>query len=206
MRLTRQPSRDEVREEFEAFVNASGADLLRTASLVIWDGPLAEDLVQECLLRVARRWPRVRSMDYPLAYARKVLFNLALRSKPRRSLHRAELEHAGGGGDCFDHPDPSAERAFQLVDSTFALTTALGSLAPRQRAVLVLRYLEDLSEVEVAELLGCSVGTVKSTASRALDRLRTSTSSRGGEEPSAPSPQGSDSASRLDDPERRARQ
>jgi RNA polymerase sigma-70 factor (sigma-E family) len=202
--LKRLASRDEVREEFEAFVNASGADLLRTASLITWDLPLAEDLVQECLLRVARRWPRVRSMDYPLAYARKVLFNLALRSKPRRSLHRAELDYLGVG-DYFDRPDSSAERAFQLVDSTFALTAALASLAPRQRAVLVLRYLEDLSEVEVAELLGCSVGTVKSTASRALDRLRASASVWGAEE-SIPNAQDIDSASREDDPERRARQ
>ncbi len=172
--MKRQSSRDDVRDEFEVFVNDTAADLLRTAVLVTWDLSLAEDLVQECLLRVAKRWPRVRSMDYPLAYARKVLFNLALRSKPRRSLHRDELGH-GGAGDFFDRADASAERAFQLVDSTFALTAALGSLAPRQRAVLALRYLDDLPEAEVADLLGCSVGTVKSTASRALERLRVST-------------------------------
>lgn len=177
LRLMSHSTRDEVRDEFEVFVNDSAAELLRTAYLVTWDLPLAEDLVQECLLRIARRWPRVRSMDFPLAYARKVLFNLALKGKPRRLRHGAELNHASVENDT-DHRDHSAERAFQLVDSSFELTAALASLPPRQRAVLALRYLEDQSEAEVANLLGCSVGTVKSTASRALERLRTSTSAQ----------------------------
>lgn len=182
MPLKRKARRDQTRDEFEAFVNASAADLLRTAYVVTWDLPFAEDLVQECLLRIARRWPRVRAMDSPFAYARKVLFNLALRSAARHNRHRAELDHGGAGNDV-DHPDASAERAFQLVDASFELAAALASLAPRQRAVLVLRYLEDLSEAEVADLLGCSVGTVKSTASRALDRLRASTATGDGKEP-----------------------
>jgi RNA polymerase sigma-70 factor (sigma-E family) len=203
MRLKRQPSRDDVRDEFEVFVRAAAADLLRAASLVTWDLPLAEDLVQECLLRVAKRWPRVRSMEYPLAYARKVLFNLALRGRPHRKLQREELGH-GGPGDFVEHPDASAERAFQLVDATFELTAALGSLAPRQRAVLVLRYLDDLSEADVAGLLGCSVGTVKSTASRALDRLRESSSAWNEEGPPGRRPQNT-GASYVEGVERRAR-
>jgi RNA polymerase sigma factor (sigma-70 family) len=68
--------------------------------------------------------------------------------------------------------DEAAAQAFSTVDITSELLPALGALAPRQRAVLVLRYFEDLTETQVADLLGCSVGTVKSTAARALERLR----------------------------------
>jgi RNA polymerase sigma-70 factor (sigma-E family) len=174
MRGESRRTRADTRSDFDAFVDSQAAGLLRTAYLVVWDLPLAEDLVQECLLRIARRWPRVRDMDNPGGYARKVLFNLALGSAARTTRHRAEL---GRGDDHLEHPDHSTEQAVQLVDASFELKAALATLAPRQRAVLVLRYLEDLSEAEVAELLSCSVGTVKSTASRALDRLRTSTTS-----------------------------
>jgi RNA polymerase sigma-70 factor (sigma-E family) len=182
MPMRRRDTRDEVRDDFDAFVRAEAADLLRTAYVVTWDLPLAEDLVQECLLRIAHRWPRVRTMDHSRAYARRVLFNLALDSSARHARQRAELARAGAG-DHFEHADDSTERAMQVVDVTFELAAALATLASRQRAVLVLRYLDDLSEAEVADLLGCSAGTVKSTASRALDRLRASTSTWDGNEP-----------------------
>ena len=71
-----------------------------------------------------------------------------------------------------DRPDEGTARALGMVETSAELIDALGALAPRQRAVLVLRYFEDLSEVQVAEAMGCSIGTVKSTTSRALDRLR----------------------------------
>jgi DNA-directed RNA polymerase specialized sigma24 family protein len=135
--------RDRARDEFERFVAETTDDLLRTAYLVLWDLAGAEDLVQECLFRVARRWPRVRSMEHPTAYARRIVVNLALDGAERRRRHNAEL------------------------------LAVLGTLAPLQRAVLALRYYDDLSEAQVAEILGCSVGTVKSTAWRALERLRT---------------------------------
>ena len=77
--------------DFEQFVSASSDALLRTAYLVVWDAVEAEDLVQECLLAVARRWPRVRKMDHPHAYARRVLVNLALDGAQRRTRHRREL-------------------------------------------------------------------------------------------------------------------
>jgi RNA polymerase sigma-70 factor (sigma-E family) len=141
--------------------------LLRTAYLVVWDIGEAEDLVQECLLRVARRWPRVRAMEHPVAYARKILINLALDGAGRRSRRRGELtvatDHNG------DLPDEDAAGRFEARSE---LASALRRLPPRQRAVLVLRYFHDLSEAQVAETLGCSVGTVKSSASRGLDRLR----------------------------------
>jgi RNA polymerase sigma-70 factor (sigma-E family) len=162
--------RNEARQEFDQFVERSVDGLLRTAYLVVWDLPAAEDLVQECLYRVARRWPRVRTMAYPQAYARRIVVNLALGEVPRRARRHAEL--AETADDAAVLWDESAERAFGLVDTRSELLDALGTLAPRQRAVLTLRYLEDLGEAEVAEVLGCSVGTVKSTASRALDKLR----------------------------------
>jgi RNA polymerase sigma-70 factor (sigma-E family) len=163
--------RDRAREEFERFVADATDDLLRTAYLVLWDLASAEDLVQECLFRVARRWPRVRSMDHPTAYARRIVVNLALDGAKRRNRNNAEL----GGPDLSrleERHDEAAARALVKVESTSELLEVLGTLAPLQRAVLALRYFDDLSAAQVAEMLGCSVGTVKSTASRALDRLR----------------------------------
>ena len=162
--------RDRSREEFEHFVSGSVDDLLRTAYLVAWDLSTAEDLVQECLFRVAQRWPRVRSMEFPKAYARRILINLALDGSKRRRRHQAELGREDGVAA--DHHDEATARSLGMVETNAELNAALGQLAPRQRAVLVLRYFEDLSEAQVAEAMGCSVGTVKSTASRALLRLR----------------------------------
>jgi RNA polymerase sigma-70 factor (sigma-E family) len=158
-------------DEFERFVAGAADDLLRTAYLVVWDLTSAEDLVQECLFRTARRWPRVRSMQYPLAYARRILVNLALDGAARRHRHQRELD-VGIRVAVEGRPDEAAARALGMVDITNELIDALGVLAPRQRAALVLRYFEDLSEAQVAEILDCSIGNVKSTTSRALDRLR----------------------------------
>jgi RNA polymerase sigma-70 factor (sigma-E family) len=162
---------DQVRDEFEQFVARSGDGLLRTASLMVRDLPLAEDLVQECLFRVARRWPRVRAMEHPHAYARRILVNLALDGARGRYRRGAELNPADHRS-VTDREDEAAARALGEVDTTSELRNALAELAPRQRAALVLRYFEDLSEAQVAEAMGCSVGTVKSTTSRALERLR----------------------------------
>jgi RNA polymerase sigma-70 factor (sigma-E family) len=153
---------------FDAFVVSTTGGLLRTASLIVWDPSLAEDVVQECLLQVMRRWSRVRRMAYPAAYARRIAANLAIAAAERLSAERAELS-AGIG---FEPVDAAAYFALEQVDNQRDLESALGALAPRQRAVLVLRFFEDLSEAETAQVLGCPVGTVKSTCSRALDRLR----------------------------------
>jgi RNA polymerase sigma-70 factor (sigma-E family) len=162
---------EQVRQEFEQFVATSSERLLRTAYLVVRDVALAEDLVQECLFRVARRWPRVRSMEHPYAYARKILVNLALDGARGRQRHSSELD-AGDRRPVEDHHDEAAARALVGVDTAAELIDALGRLAPRQRAALVLRYFDDLSEAQVAEAMGCSAGTVKSTTWRALERLR----------------------------------
>ena len=158
-------------EEFERFVASTAGDLLRTGYLVVGDLTSAEDLVQECLFRVARRWPRVRSMEYPKAYARTILVNLALDGAERRGRHRSELDPRHGPV-IESRGDESTAQALVAVESNSVLIDALGTLAPRQRATLVLRYFEDLSEAQVAEAMDCSVGTVKSTTSRALNQLQ----------------------------------
>jgi RNA polymerase sigma-70 factor (sigma-E family) len=150
------------RAEFEKFVADSADGLTRTAYLIVWDLQEAEDLVQETLLQVARRWPRVRRMDRPVAYARRILVNLALAGAECRSRRRHELTG-----------EPAADRLAHVEDANGhdELLGALAALPPRQRAVLVLRYFLDLPEAEVAAALKCSLGTVKSTASRGLARL-----------------------------------
>ena len=144
-----------VMAEFDKFVATHVDDLLRTAYLI----------VQECLLKVARRWPRVRRMEQPQAYARRILVNLALDGARRRAQRRRELEPG-------TPPILSAIDPLQTLETRAELLEALGQLHERQRAVLVLRYFNDLTEAQVADVLGCSPGTVKSSASRGLARLR----------------------------------
>jgi RNA polymerase sigma-70 factor (sigma-E family) len=150
--------------DFDRFVAESADGLLRTAYLIVWDLQEAEDLVQETLLKTAKRWPKIRRMDRPLAYVRRILVNEALDGSKRRTRARAELAAAGHG-----QPEASAEPPD--LGTYDELIQALGTLPPRQRAVLVLRYFLDLPETEVAAALKCSLGTVKSTASRGLARL-----------------------------------
>jgi RNA polymerase sigma-70 factor (sigma-E family) len=149
-------------DDFDRFVAEDSDGLLRTAYLIVGDLHEAEDLVQETLFKVAKRWPKVRRMDYPAAYARRIVVNLALRGSPKRSRRRTELSETRPR----DPADPATSQ-----DRHDELHAALAELPPRQRAVLVLRYFLDLPEAEVAAALQCSVGTVKSTASRGLARL-----------------------------------
>ncbi|HEY1511882.1 MAG TPA: SigE family RNA polymerase sigma factor [Solirubrobacteraceae bacterium] len=151
--------------DFDQFVAAHVNELLRTAYLIVWDEAEAEDLVQECLLKVARHWPRIRRMDQPRAYARRILVNLAVDGARGRARRRGELEPEAAASSIAVDPLPA-------LDTRAELLQALSELPARQRAVLVLRYFNDLTEAEVAEVLGCSPGTVKSSASRGLARLR----------------------------------
>ncbi|HEV2452037.1 MAG TPA: SigE family RNA polymerase sigma factor [Streptosporangiaceae bacterium] len=155
-----------VKRQFERFVAEVSGPLLRTGYLMTGDAREAEDLVQETLLRVARRWRRVRSMGHPAGYARRVLVNLVLHEADRRSRHRAELTWPQAGA-----ADESAARALREVEDLAEFRWALAQLPARQRAVLVLRYWADLPVAEVAAILGCSAATVTSTASRAAARL-----------------------------------
>jgi RNA polymerase sigma-70 factor (sigma-E family) len=150
--------------EFDQFVTANADGLHRTAYLITWDLHTAEDLVQETFIKVAKRWPKVRRMDHPVAYARRILVNEALSEGPRRARDRARAE-LSVIESLPEHSAPTEPRADDdLLD-------ALKQLPPRQRAALVLRYFLDLPETEVAAAMGVSLGTVKSTTSRGLARL-----------------------------------
>jgi len=151
-------------DDFDDFVRGSATRLLRTAVLLTGDRGAAEDLVQETYERIYVHWPRIRT-GAPEAYARKTLTNLASNRWRTRRRRPAEVTLA----DDFDRPSPDSSEHYAVRDHVIR---ALQTLPPRQRAVIVLRYYEDLTEVQTAEVLGCSVGNVKSQASRALDRLR----------------------------------
>ena len=151
--------------DFADFVQRRSGALLRAAWLLTsGDWALAEDLAQTALGEVWRRWDRVAAMDAPDAYAHKIMVNTSLRWRGRRWTGEtafAELpEHAAASG------------GFQQVDVRESLRRALRELTARQRAVIMLRYFEDRTEAETAVIMGCSVGTVKSQASKALARLR----------------------------------
>lgn len=150
-------------EDFEQWVHARGGALARSAYLLTGDLHLAEDLVQETLSRVAQHWKRVSRRGNPDAYARQVMHNLAIDRWRRRSVRPPELltdSHPEVG-----HGGPDVERRLVLRD-------ALAQLTPKQRAVVSLRFYEDLTEVQTAAVLGCSVSTVKSQTRDALARLR----------------------------------
>lgn len=145
---------------FADFVAVRYGDLLRTAYLLTGSHHAAEDLVQACLLKAMPRWDRIVE---PAASLRRVMVNQ--RVSWWRRLRR-ELPQA-------DPPDSVVpDDAVAAAERTVVLA-ALAALPPRMRAVLVLRYWEDQSEAETADLLGCSIGTVKAQASRGLARLRT---------------------------------
>ena len=151
--------------EFVEFYQATWARLFRTAYGVAGDRALAEDCLQSAFAKAYGSWETVRAADHPEAYVRRMAVNEVL-STFRRPWYRAERS-----GD----PPPDAAQAPSHENATVdreALWRAVTALPPRQRAVVVLRYYEDLSEAEIAATLGCSRGTVKSQASDALRRLR----------------------------------
>jgi RNA polymerase sigma-70 factor (sigma-E family) len=144
---------------FEEFVAARRASLLRTAYLLTGSHADAEDLVQAALVMCVPHWPRIA--DRPEPYVRQVLARESVSRWRRRRWRETAIgelpEHAGDGPD---------------LDQRETLRRALDALAPRQRAVIVLRYYEDLTEKETASVLGIAVGTVKSQARDGLGALR----------------------------------
>jgi RNA polymerase sigma-70 factor (sigma-E family) len=146
-------------EGFDEFVSGASGRLLRTAYLMVGDRAAAEDLLQDVLERMYARWPRI---DDPRAYARRALAHAASnRWRSRRRRPEVPL----GERDVAAAP-PGPEPALRDV------LAALAVLPAGQRAVVVLRYFDDLSIEQTAAALGCSVGTVKSQTARALPRLR----------------------------------
>jgi RNA polymerase sigma-70 factor (sigma-E family) len=147
---------------FEDFVAGRGQALQRFGYALTGDWALAEDLLQTALAKAYSRWSRVQRDD-PEAYVRKIMVNTW--SSWWRRKWRGEMPAARV-------PEITAPDRFAAVDSRQALRDALAHLPPGQRAVVVLRYHQDLSEAQVAELLGITVGTVKSQAAKALAALR----------------------------------
>ncbi len=148
--------------EFREFVSARGAALSRAAYLLTGDHQAAEDLVQDTYVVMVRRWRKAGTLD-PEAYVRRILYSRFIDSWRRRRL--LELPWASP-------PDtPGGDEAGTTTDR-LTLRGALDRLTPRQRAVLVLRFYEDLSESQAAAVLGISVNTVKSQTRVALQRLR----------------------------------
>ena len=155
---------DEAAEgRFRDWAGARAAPLHRTAFLLCGDWHVAEDLVQEAMARAALNWRRIEAADSPDAYVRKILVNEGRARWRRRSSRERPAERLPEG----QVEDGSAERARRDE-----LLTALRALPPRQRAAVVLRYFDQLSEAETARALDCSLGTVKSQTSRALATLR----------------------------------
>jgi RNA polymerase sigma-70 factor (sigma-E family) len=158
--MTRAPD-----HEFLEFVKSRAAPLHRMAYLLCGDWHLADDLVQETLAKSFRHWHRVQRAGNPDAYVRRMLINEGRR-------HWRRHRNAAGPVDLTARelgvPDDAT-----AVTNRVALFQALLSLPARQRATVVLRYLEGMSERETAAVLGCGEGTVKSQTSRALGSLRT---------------------------------
>jgi RNA polymerase sigma-70 factor (sigma-E family) len=152
------------RSEFEAFATAHSAGMIKLGLMVSGDRGRAEDAAQEALVRVYQRWSR---LEDPLAYARRIVVN-ATRDDWRRA-ERATRAHDDAGRLARSDEVDDVETSFLERD---ALLTALSALPHRQRAVIVLRYLSELTEAETATVLEISVGTVKSQAFDALARLR----------------------------------
>ena len=150
-------------EEFEEFAVARTPQLYRAAWLMCGDAHRAEDLVQDTLAKVYVRWHRRLGapIEHPVAYAHTTLARTYISAQRRRSNHERPTEHLP------ETSDPGADAATGI-----ALRAALDELAPLDRAVLVLRYLEDVSVADTADALGVSPGAVRNRTLRALDRLR----------------------------------
>jgi RNA polymerase sigma-70 factor (sigma-E family) len=150
--------------DFRDFVEARSPALMRMAFLLTGgDQHAAEDLLQTALAKVATRW---RSIDSPESYVRQVIYRQQV-SWWRLKWHRQETNVAVLPDEMEIREDGAS-----IVDLRMTVRSALARLTPRQRTMLVLRFFEDLPEAEVARLLDCTVGTVRSTTHRSLARLR----------------------------------
>ena len=148
-------------DEFAEFVRRFSPALLRVAFLLTADRGEAEDLLQTALLKTSRHWSRLADREAAYPYVRRVIVTTHTSWRRRRRVHEVLIDQVPERSDA--QPDGiAAGRALQ----------ALEELPPRMRAVVVLRWYEGLTEAETAEALGCSVGSVKSQASRGLARLR----------------------------------
>lgn len=158
----------------EGFVNARGDALLRFALMLSGDRHRAEDLVQTVLARAYPRWRRIAGMAAPEAYLKRMLVNEQLRWRARRSSREVLLDRPADGAATTDTAtgDTATTDLAGAHASRDAAWALLARLPRRQRAVLVLRYYEDLPDADIAEVLGCGESTVRSQAARGLAALR----------------------------------
>ena len=157
------------REDFRAYVVARSPALLRTAYLLSGSRADAEDLLQTALAKTYLAWGRIRDREAVDGYVRRVMVNTQTSWWRRRRVDEHSTDRV---------PERPGRDVTADLDLHDALWTALSGLPKRQRAMVVLRYYEDLSEAETAAVMGVSVGTVKSTTSRALLKLRESSGLR----------------------------
>lgn len=148
---------------FTAYAEARGAGLFRAAYLMVGDHHLAQDLVQEALVKTLLAWPRLSDRGNLDAYIRRIIVTTCISWRRRRTFHERPVEALPEQ----QGPDPA-----DSVVTHDAVLVALADLSPRQRAAIVLRYYQDLTEAQTAEAMGCSVGAVKSQVSVGLRRLR----------------------------------
>lgn len=154
---------DDARQDFAAYVQARSAALLRTAYLLTGNRADAEDLLQTALGKTYLAWNRLMKEHMVDAYVRRVMANTRISWWRKRRVAEYATDVL---------PERPTGDAFAGADLRSLMMSVLAELPPRQRAVVVLRYYEDMSEAEIADTLGISLGTVKSTASRALSALR----------------------------------
>lgn len=149
---------------FDEFVDERLDGLLRYASVLTCDADLAQDVVQEVLLRAQQKWRRIGPMAAPTAYVKRMILNEYLSLRRRRAVHEIAVV-ATARDEVIDDPSGS-------YNEREAMLARIAVLPPKQRAAVVLRYYEDRTDGEIAEMLGCGASTVRSHISRALAALR----------------------------------
>ena len=149
--------------EFHEFVAVRSSRLFRTALLMVGDHQLAQDLLQESLVKTYVAWPRLRDVGNAEAYARRVIVTTSTSWRRRRSFHERPTAAL---------PEDVVADVADVIATDADLWTQLHALPSRQRAAVVLRYRLDLSEAQTSELMGCTAGSVKRHASRGLAKLR----------------------------------
>jgi RNA polymerase sigma-70 factor (sigma-E family) len=151
---------------FEEFVSARLTTLVRYATVVTWDPHLAEDITQNVLVRAQARWSRIGRLDAPELYVKRMVVNEFLSWRRRRAAQSIPLAAESMAGVLPPMPDQTAQR-----DDRDAMLRLIATLPPRQRAVIALRFYEDLTVDEIAEILGCRTVTVRTHLSRARATL-----------------------------------
>ncbi|MDQ0380600.1 SigE family RNA polymerase sigma factor [Amycolatopsis thermophila] len=162
-----------MRDRFDDFVAERLDRLLRYATALTCDPHLAQDVVQETLLRAQHRWSRIAGLAAPESYVRKMITNEYLSWRRLRSSRNVAAAHSTLDALATPVADPAEHFA-----ERDAMRSRIAALPRKQRAAIVLRFYSDCTDAEIAEVLGCSAGTVRSHISRALSTLRTAERSR----------------------------